>query len=180
MLKVHIAADPSGRWLEGSIRHMVEEASLSAPGSDAVLAKLSETLFVDTLRRYMATLPAEDTGWLAAARDPRVGRALMAMHGRVAEPWTLAALAKEAGLSRSSFAEHFTRFLKEPPMAYLTRWRLQLGAKARLSTPKSVAQIAAEAGYESEAAFNRAFKREFELPPARFRKERHLAAAVAR
>jgi AraC-like DNA-binding protein len=93
------------------------------------------------------------------------------MHRNPAHPWTIASLAKEAGVSRSVLAERFRHYLNEPPMAYLTRWRLQLGAEKMASTSYSVAQIAAEVGYESEAAFNRAFKREFETPPARFRSQ---------
>jgi transcriptional regulator GlxA family with amidase domain len=135
------------------------------------LAKLSEVLFVETLRAYIAELPAHQTGWLAVARDAEVGKALALMHRNPAQPWTIASLAKEAGVSRSVLAERFRRYLNEAPMAYLTRWRLQLGAQMLASTSYSVAQIAAEVGYESEAAFNRAFKREFTLPPAGFRRK---------
>lgn len=174
MMKVNIRADGSGRWLENCIRHLVDEAGAGQPGSDAMLAKLSEALFVDTLRRYVATLPAEQTGWLAGTRDPVVGRSLAILHSRADQPWTIAQLAKEVGLSRSALVERFSRYLSEPPMAYLTRWRLQLAARSLMSTPRSVAQIAAEVGYESEAAFNRAFKRAFGAPPARFRSERKL------
>jgi AraC-like DNA-binding protein len=179
MIKVNVRGDASGRWLENSIRHLVEEAGAMQPGSDAMLAKLSEALFVDTLRRYMSTISSEETGWLAAAQDSIVGKTLDLLHTRLAEPWTLATLAKEVGLSRSSLAERFTRYLNEPPIAYLTRWRLQLGARSLLSTPRSVADIAAEVGYESEAAFNRAFKRQFGQPPARFRKQQREAAQAA-
>jgi len=133
------------------------------------MAKLSEVLFVETLRTYIAQLPPEQTGWLAGARDEEVGKTLALMHKSPAHPWTIAALAKEAGLSRSVLAERFRYYLDMAPMAYLTRWRLQLGAQMLAATSYSVAQIAAEVGYESEAAFNRAFKREFEAPPARFR-----------
>ena len=166
---VSIRNDASGRWLENSIRFSVNEADASRAGGEAVLAKLSEVLFVETLRTYIAHLPAEQTGWLAGARDLEVGKTLALMHQSPAHPWTLASLAKEAGLSRSVLAERFRHYLNEPPMAYLTRWRLQLGAQMLSSTSYSVAQIASEVGYESEAAFNRAFKREFETPPARFR-----------
>jgi transcriptional regulator GlxA family with amidase domain len=106
---------------------------------------------------------------LAGARDSEVGKTLALMHRNPAHPWTIASLAKEAGLSRSVLAERFRHYLGEPPMAYLTRWRLQLGAQMLASTSYSVAQIASEVGYESEPAFNRAFKREFTVPPARFR-----------
>jgi AraC-like DNA-binding protein len=171
VFKVSIRNDASGRWLENSIRFSVNEADASRAGGEAVLAKLSEVLFVETLRTYIAQLPPEQTGWLAGARDPEVGRSLALMHRNPAQPWTIASLAKEAGVSRSVLAERFRHFLNEPPMTYLTRWRLQLGAQMLVSTSYSVAQIASEVGYESEAAFNRAFKREFENPPARFRSE---------
>jgi AraC-like DNA-binding protein len=170
LIKVNIRTDPSGRWLETAILHLVEEASSGAIGSEAMLAKLSEALFVDTLRRHIASLPETGTGWLAAARDPVIGRGLALLHARVAYPWTLESLAREIGISRSALAERFTRFLGEPPIAYLTRWRLQLAARNLTTTPKGVAEIAAEVGYESEAAFNRAFKRHFGQPPARYRR----------
>jgi len=169
VFKVSIRNDPSGRWLENSIRFSVDQAGASRAGGEAVLAKLSEVLFVETLRAYITGLPAEQTGWLAGARDAEVGRTLALMHKKPDHPWTLASLAKEAGVSRSVLAERFRFYLNEPPMTYLTRWRLQLGAQMLGSTSYSVAQVASEVGYESEAAFNRAFKREFQIPPARFR-----------
>ncbi|MBZ5507884.1 MAG: AraC family transcriptional regulator [Acidobacteriia bacterium] len=177
LFKVRIRDDASGRWLENSIRFSVNEADASRAGGEAVLAKLSEVLFVETLRAYIAHLPAEQTGWLAGARDSEIGKTLALMHRKPAHPWTIASLAKEAGVSRSVLAERFRHYLSEPPMAYLTRWRLQLGAQMLSSTSYSVSQIAAEVGYESEAAFNRAFKREFQVPPARFRTQSRSAHA---
>ena len=171
VFKVNIRTDRSGQWLENSILHLVEEAASGRIGSDAMLAKLSEALFVDTLRRYVATLPEQETGWLSGARDPIVGKSLGLLHSRIAHPWTIAELADEAGISRSALVERFTRYLSEPPMTYLTRWRLQLAARSLENTSRGVADIAAEVGYESEAAFNRAFKREFGLPPGRYRNE---------
>ena len=109
------------------------------------------------------------------ARDSEVGKALGLMHSKPAHPWTIASLAKEAGISRSVLAERFRHYLDQTPIAYLTRWRLQLGAQMLASTNDSVLQIAAEVGYESESAFNRAFKREFEIPPARFRSQSRSA-----
>jgi transcriptional regulator GlxA family with amidase domain len=138
---------------------------------------MSEALFVDTLRRYLAGLPEQELGWLAAARDPVIGKSLMLLHSRTAHAWTIAELAKEVGLARSSLVQRFTKYLSEPPMAYLIRWRLQLAAWALASTSRGVAEVAEDVGYESEAAFNRAFKREFGLPPARYRNE-HRAASV--
>jgi AraC-like DNA-binding protein len=180
VFKVNIRNDASGRWLENSIRFSVNDADASRAGGEAVLAKLSEALFVETLRAYIAQLPAEQTGWLAGARDSEVGKTLALMHRNPAHSWTIASLAKEAGVSRSVLADRFRHYLNETPMAYLTRWRLQLGAQMLASTSYSVAQIASEVGYESEAAFNRAFKREFETPPARFRSHSRSTADAAR
>jgi AraC-like DNA-binding protein len=169
VFKVNIRTDRSGHWLENSILHLVEEAASGRVGSQAMLAKLSEALFVDTLRRYVASLPEQQTGWLAGARDPIVGKSLGLLHSRIAHPWTIADLANEVGISRSGLVERFTRYLAEPPMTYLSRWRLQLAARSLESTSRGVAEIAADVGYESEAAFNRAFKREFGQPPGRYR-----------
>ena len=169
ILKVSIRDDPSGEWLEHSIRYSVDNVDASRPGCGAVLAKLSEVLFVETLRLYIADLPHEQTGWLAGVRDPEVGKTLALLHRQPAHPWTIASLAKEVGISRTVLAERFRRYISKTPIAYLTRWRLQLGAQMLTSTSSGVAHIGAEVGYESEASFNRAFKREFGLPPARFR-----------
>ena len=171
MLKVNVRTDREGHWLEQSILHLIEETASHRAGSDAMLAKLSEALFVDTVRRHVAGLPEQTTGWLAAARDPVVGRALAFLHRRPEHAWTLAELATTAGTSRSVLMERFTRYLSDSPIAYLTGWRLRLAAQALTSSAKGVADIAAGVGYESEAAFNRAFKRAFGLPPARYRRE---------
>ena len=181
MLKVNVRADRAGRWLEQSILHLVEEAASESAGSDAMLAKLSEALIVDTLRRYVAGLPDQTTGWLAGARDPVVGKSLALLHRRAHHAWTIAELAAEVGVSRSALVVRFTRYLSEPPMAYLTGWRLRLAAQALTSSSKGVADIAAAVGYESEAAFNRAFKRAFGAPPARYRRQsRNAVSSPAR
>ena len=172
VIKVNIRDDASGQWLENSLQFSVMQAANREAGTDATLTKLSEVVFAETLRRYVRDLPPGQTGWLAGARDPEVGKALTLLHHRPAHPWTVADLAREAGVSRTVLADRFRHFLGEPPMAYLTRWRLRLGARALGTTSHSVAQIAADVGYESEAAFNRAFKREYGAPPARYRKER--------
>ena len=179
VFKVNIREDESGQWLENSIRHSIAAAAASGAGGGAVLAKLCEALFVETLRRYIVELPERQTGWLAGARDREVGKVLALMHRRPAEPWTIAGLAKEVGLSRSVLAQRFRQFLGEPPLAYLTRWRLQTGAQLLVSTSHSVGEIASRVGYDSEAAFNRAFKREFGKPPARYRAESRQAAHQA-
>jgi transcriptional regulator GlxA family with amidase domain len=180
ILKVNIRSDASGRWLEQTLRHSVDHADASQPGGEALLAKLSEVLFIEMLRRYIAQLPLEQTGWLAGLRDPEVANTLALLHRKPAHPWTISSLASEVGISRSVLAERFRRYLSETPMAYLTRWRLQLGAQLLTSTNNSVAAIAAEVGYESESSLNRAFKREFGLPPARFRSRARATRNPAR
>ena len=171
MFKVNVRTDRAGQWLEGSLLLLVDEASSNRAGSEAMLAKVSEALFVDMLRRHVAGLPEHQTGWLAGARDPIVSKSLAMLHGRVDHPWTIAELAEAVGVSRTALVDRFAKYLSEPPMAYLTRWRLQLAAQALTTTSRGVADIAADVGYESEAAFNRAFKRQFGTPPARYRRE---------
>ena len=153
----------------------------SRVGSEAMLAKLSEVLFVEVLRRFIDALPERQSGWLAGARDPIVGRSLALLHRRVAHPWTIADLAGEVGISRSALVERFSRYLAEPPMTYLTHWRLQLAAESLKKTSRGVADIASEIGYQSEAAFSRAFRRAFGQPPGRYRSDhqqpRHDAVA---
>jgi AraC-like DNA-binding protein len=178
MLRVHVTKEPSGDWLEHSIRFSVDDDGDSLAGSRLVLAKLSELLFVETLRRYINTLPPDQIGWLAGARDPVIGQALALLHKEPAHPWTISNLARKVGLSRTRLAERFHHFLEETPMAYLTKWRLKLGAEILRSTDDSVAEVAAAVGYGSEATFNRAFKREFECPPAQFRRKHKSVAGV--
>jgi AraC-like DNA-binding protein len=173
ILKVHVVNEPSGQWLENSIRFSVGQMSGSNDGTGVVLAKLSEVLFVETLRRYIHTLPPGQIGWLAGARDPFIGQALALLHKEPAHSWTVEELARRVGLSRTRFADRFRHFLGEPPMAYLARWRVKLGAELLQSTEDSVAEVAATVGYGSEAAFNRAFKRELDCPPAQWRRQRN-------
>jgi AraC-like DNA-binding protein len=179
ILRVAIGDDESGKWLENSIRFSVAEAEKARAGAEAVRARLSEVLFVETLRRYVSMLPPGTTGWLAGARDAEIGTALAVLHQNPSHPWTLEDLARTAHISRSVLAERFQHYIGETPIAYLTRWRLQLAAQRLTTTSHGVARIAAEVGYRSEAAFNRAFKREFGLPPARFRGRGKAEAATA-
>ena len=175
LFKVNIRRGASGAWIESTIRHLASAREREYAGRRALLAKLAEALFIETLRCYMAELPRRRTGWLAAARDSAVGRALGAIHREPGRAWTVASLAQQAGVSRSVFAERFTRLLGESPLTYVARCRMQLGARLLETTDDTVLQVALHAGYESEAAFNRAFKREFDLPPARYRVQRRTA-----
>jgi AraC-like DNA-binding protein len=175
--------EPSGVWFEQSICLSVEAVNANRSGSQAVLAKMSELLFVEALRRYIQSLPAEQTGWLAGARDPMIGKALSLMHDNPAYDWSIDHLVKKLGISRTRLAERFRHYLGQSPMAYLATWRLILAAEKLQSPDRSVAEIAAEVGYGSEAALNRAFKRHYGVPPAQFRKIRtkmsKLKAAAA-
>lgn len=171
VVRVNIRSDAQGASLESMIRHAVEQASDGAPGSKAIVAHLAEVLFAEVLRRYLLQLSSSRTGWLAGAADPVISRALAALHQRPGDPWTLQQLAREVGVSSSSLTDRFARCLGQGPMSYLATWRLELAAESLRSTSRSVLQIAGEVGYDSEAAFNRAFKRRFQVPPARYRRQ---------
>jgi AraC-like DNA-binding protein len=133
-------------------------------------------MFLQAIRQYIDGLPKESKGWLSGLRDRHVGMALRLMHGRPAERWTIDTLAREVGLSRSAFAERFTELMGVPPMQYLGNWRLQLAAQLLERNGTSIAQAAAEVGYESEAAFNRAFKKQVGIPPGSWRRSRMSAS----
>ena len=165
-------------WLQSSLQFAAEEAAQMRSGSTTVLGKLSELLFVEAIRRYIDTLPAEQSGWLAGLRDRFVGRALAQLHAQPARAWTVDALAGEVGLSRSALAQRFTDLVGVPPMQYLARWRLQIAAQQLRTSDHPLAAVAVDVGYDSEAAFNRAFKREFGMPPATWRKRRGREAAA--
>jgi len=148
----------------------VRESSAWRPGADSMLAKLSELMFVEAMRVYIEGLPPGGKGWLAGVRDAHVGRALALLHAHPKRSWTVEDLAHEAALSRSALAERFASLVGEPPMQYLMRWRLALAAAALRTGDRTIGRIAEDFGYESESAFNRAFKREFEVPPAAWRR----------
>ncbi|HSF15933.1 MAG TPA: AraC family transcriptional regulator [Vicinamibacteria bacterium] len=157
-------------WLATTLQHTIEEADATHPGGSAMLARLIELLYLDVLRRYMQQLPSGHTGWLAGVKDPEVGRALRLLHARPDHPWTVEDLAHEVGVSRSALAQRFTELTGEAPMRYLTGWRIQLAKHLMLQASLAIAEVADRVGYESEAAFNRAFKRRVGVPPAKWRK----------
>lgn len=169
VVTVRLRGQDDPGWLELSIRYAVAEAAAARPGGAGVLAKLSEVLFVETLRRYMAQLPPEQTGWLAGARDRVVGKALSLMHGQPAHSWTVESLARECGISRSVLAERFTHYVGQSPMHYLGRWRMALAAGILRSSSQPITHVAKDVGYETDPAFTRAFRREFGMPPAAWR-----------
>lgn len=170
ILTLNVAETPGGAWIAQSFAFAAQELASAGTGAATIIAKLSELMFVEAVRRHIDTLPEEQTGWLAALRDPAIGRALALLHTKPAHPWTAEDLAKEVALSRSSFAEKFTQLVGRPPMNYLANWRMQVAANKLRENRQPIAQIAYEVGYESEAAFTRAFRREFGAPPAAWRK----------
>ena len=154
----------------GAGRFAAREFAEARPGASVMLSRLSELLFVEAMRGYIDSLPAGRAGWLAGLRDPVVGRALALLHTRIDRPWTADELANAVHLSRSAFAERFTALVGMPPMRYLNNWRMQVAAQRLRECRHSVAQIAAEVGYESEFAFANAFKRGFGVTPAAWRR----------
>lgn len=163
-------AGGSGGWITQFVQQAVAESHADRAGSDAMLARMSEMLFVDAVRRHVEATPPDAVGWLAGLHDRHVGRALALLHAQPTEPWTLDELGRQAGLSRSALHERFTEFVGLPPMQYLAHWRMQLASGLLRSTNATVAAIAQDVGYESEAAFARAFKRLVGAPPASWRR----------
>jgi len=151
-------------------------STLDDDAVETVLAKLSELLFVEAVRRYADTLPEGQTGWLAGLRDRHVSRALALMHRDITHSWTVDELGREVGLSRSALAERFTRLIGEAPMHYLANWRMQVAAQKLRNNTESLANVASTVGYESEAAFSRAFKKAFGTAPATWRRSKCVTA----
>jgi AraC-like DNA-binding protein len=167
---LHLTAARAGDWVSRVIDQAVTESNHPRPGGDAVLERLSEMMFVDAARRYLDGLPDDATGWLAGLRDRFVGKTLALMHDQPERSWTIEELGAGVGLSRSALHERFMQFLGQPPMQYLASWRIQVGSRLLRETTRNVATIALEVGYDSEAAFSRAFKRLVGMPPAAWRK----------
>jgi AraC-like DNA-binding protein len=169
---IHLAAagpDATPGWLTTLLNIAVKESGSARAGSENVLARLSELMFVEAIRRYLETLPPAQTGWLAGLRDPVVGQALSALHGGPSQSWTVERLAQLVGVSRSVFAERFTEMVGQPPMQYLALWRMQLASRLLIEGGQ-VSGVASAVGYESEAAFSRAFKKLVGQSPATWRK----------
>jgi AraC-like DNA-binding protein len=161
--------DKVSALLTSTVREILELADAAAPGSEIMLGRLMELLFVEVVRRYAARLPANAKGWFAALNDPVVSRALQLVHGDPARRWTVDDMAREAGASRTVLAERFNAVMGQAPIEYVTAWRMQLAAERIRNSTVSLAAIAADVGYESEAAFNRAFKRVTGVTPGRWR-----------
>jgi len=171
VIKAGDAKAGDGGWLAPFIRAAVAESANKRAGGEGVLAKLSELMFIEVVRRYLEALPAEQAGWLAGLRDPFVGKALSLLHGKPAYNWTIEALARQVGQSRSVLAERFTYLVGTPPLHYLAKWRMQLASESLRNGNGNIASVAAEIGYESEAAFSRAFKKIIGVSPSVWRRQ---------
>lgn len=169
LLVDHTGEDRVSALINTTVREILLLADSATPGTEMLLGRLMELLFVEVVRRYAARLPATAKGWFAACNDAVVGRALRAIHRDASRRWTVADLAREAGASRSVLSERFAQLIGQPPIEYLANWRMQLATERLRTSTDSLAGIAAEVGYESEAAFNRAFKRITGLSPGRWR-----------
>jgi AraC-like DNA-binding protein len=175
---LHVPQNLASSWIGRVIDQAALESADRRPGGNAVLQRLSEMMLVDTVRRYLESLPEDARGWLAGLRDRHLGRALALIHERPEHPWTVDGLGRAVGLSRSALHERFSQYLGMPPSQYLAHWRIQVGSRLLRETQRTVASIAHDVGYESEAAFSRAFRRLVGLPPAAWRRsQRELVAA---
>ncbi len=169
----------SGTWLGTTLKFTINEARTARPGNAAMLGRLTELMFVEILREYIQRLPPEHGGWLAALNDPHVGKALRLLHASPGRDWTVEELAREAAVSRSALAQRFTELVGESPMRYLANWRMQLAKQMLRDGTSNIQEVATRVGYDSEAAFNRAFKRATGAPPATWRRETRAATASA-
>jgi len=175
---VNVRDCPAGAWLEASVRYALAEAHSPRPGGAGVLAKLAEVLFIEVLRQYMNEPGGPRAGWLAGLNDCVVGPALNALHAQPARGWTLQALAREAGSSRSVLAERFQHLVGRSPIQYLTQWRMLLAANLLRRSDAPLARVAQDVGYQTDTAFSRAFRRAYGAPPATWRR-RHAPRATA-
>ena len=181
IVKVSVRGSNAGVWLEASLRYALAEARSPRPGGQSVLAKLAEVLFIEVLRIHMNEQSEGHTGWLAGVNDRIVGAALRALHAEPARPWTLEELARVAGTSRSVLAERFPQLVGQAPIQYLAQWRMLLASNLLARSNAPLARIAEEVGYQTDSAFSRAFRREYGMPPAAWRRHQagHAATAVA-
>ena len=167
---LHLPSTGGQNWAVQCMRQAADESTERRPGADAMLERLSEMMFIDAIRRHVERLPEDGAGWLAGLRDRFVGRALTLLHASPQEPWTVDELAQRVGLSRSALHERFAARIGQAPMQYLAQWRIQAGATLLRDTALTVAAVAQQVGYESEAAFARAFKRLVGQPPSMWRR----------
>jgi AraC-like DNA-binding protein len=165
VIHVEPGGGPQDEWMQSTLRLIAAEAASLRPGGEAVLTRLSDILVIQTLRGWMEHDPAAQRGWLGALRDRQIGRAISLIHRDPARDWTVASLASELAMSRSAFAARFTELVEEPAMRYVTRWRMQVARTWLAEDGVTVGEVAGRLGYQSEAAFSRAFKRAVGVSP---------------
>ncbi len=170
VIKAGYLRDGESNWLGEFVRMALSESTHKRAGGESVLAKLSELMLIEVIRRHLEAVPPARTGWLAGLRDPFVGRALSLIHRNPARNWTIEELARDVGLSRSVLAERFADLVGLPPMHYLAKWRMQIASELLSGGGTNIATVAAETGYGSEAAFSRAFKKMVGVPPSAWRR----------
>jgi AraC family transcriptional regulator, alkane utilization regulator len=172
LILVRPSSDRAAQWREASLRYTLEQSE-AGPGGNELASRLAELVLIDCLRQYAEGVEASDSSWLAALADPVLARTLMLIHDEPAEPWTVERLARRVAVSRSILADRFTRTLGVSPMRYVAQWRAQLAADLlRANSELGLSAIARRVGYESEAAFSRAFKRQLGMSPAAWRAAR--------
>jgi AraC-like DNA-binding protein len=170
VIKAGNPREGDSNWLGEFIRVAISESRNRRAGGEGVLAKLSELMFIEVVRRHLESLPPVQTGWLAGLHDPFIGKALSLIHRSPARNWTIEELAKDVGLSRSVLAERFADLVGLPPMHYLAKWRMQIASELLSGGSTNIATVAAETGYGSEAAFSRAFKKMVGVRPSAWRR----------
>lgn len=173
LMTISLRDQGADEWIQATFRYAAQEVAGGRAGSATVLARLSELLFVEAVRRYVESLPDSETGWLAGLRDPQIAKTLALIHNDPAHAWTVDELGRGIGLSRSALADRFTRLIGHSPIQYLIRWRMQVAAQMLIGSGAALARVAEAVGYDSEAAFSRAFKKEFGSAPGTWRQMNH-------
>jgi AraC-like DNA-binding protein len=171
VLRLNVRDHSSAEWIQSTFQYAAERIAAGRLGSEVVMSKLSELLFIEAIQHYTESLTGEEVGWLAGLKDRFVSRAMTLLHARISESWTLDDLARDVGLSRTALAARFCQVLGVPPMRYLTNWRIHVAAYELINSSKSISQIAPEVGYRHEASFTRAFTRMMGMPPAAWRRQ---------
>ncbi len=170
VLHIDTSDDETNQWLQSTLSLMAREASTLRPGGETVMTRLADILVVQAIRSWLEFAPEANRGWLGALRDPQVGRAILSIHRNPERDWSVASLASAVGMSRSAFSARFTELVGEPVMHYVTEWRMQLARSELQRTSEPLSQLILRLGYQSEAAFCRAFKRMFGVAPGSLRR----------
>lgn len=180
VIHLDAAGSPPGDWMESTLRLMAAEAKALRPGGETLITRLADILVIQAIRSWLLKDPAARTGWLGALQDPQLGRALLLIHREPARAWTLASLASEVAMSRSAFAARFSALVGEPAMHYVARWRMHMALAWLKEEKPPLGELASRLGYQSEAAFSRAFKRFIGISPGAVRRGPEASAGASR